>query len=162
MSVCFLVKKWTSDKLLFARWTNGQRINENRLGFRFPCPVSCPCLCSRQYFHVLVRVHLYIYVHAHIHVHFHVHVYFHVTLLQTEIETNGKQQLPFVCCKRKTEMANFCLFAANENGKRKFVEASTTRGTTKEALYTRMETAICICPSSGGGRFEYITWFCTE
>ncbi len=28
---------------------------------------------------------------------------------------------------------------------------------TKEALYTRMETAVCICPSSGGGRFEYFT-----
>jgi hypothetical protein len=28
---------------------------------------------------------------------------------------------------------------------------------TKEALYTRMETAICICPSSGGGRFEYFS-----
>jgi hypothetical protein len=28
---------------------------------------------------------------------------------------------------------------------------------TKEALYTRRETAVCICPSSGGGSFEYIT-----
>jgi hypothetical protein len=35
--------------------------------------------------------------------------------------TNGKQQLPFVCCKEKTESANLRLFAANGSGKRKFV-----------------------------------------
>ncbi len=40
-------------------------------------------------------------------------------ILQTEIRTNGKRQLPFMCCKRKT--ANFCLFAATGTGKRKFV-----------------------------------------
>jgi hypothetical protein len=28
---------------------------------------------------------------------------------------------------------------------------------TKEALYTRRETAVCICPSSGGESFEYTT-----
>jgi hypothetical protein len=33
--------------------------------------------------------------------------------------TYGKQQLPFVCCKRKTEAASFRLFSVN--GKRKFV-----------------------------------------
>ncbi len=33
--------------------------------------------------------------------------------------TNGKWQLLFVCCKRKTETANFHLFAENE--KQKFV-----------------------------------------
>ncbi len=27
----------------------------------------------------------------------------------------------------------------------------------KEAFYTRRETAVCICLSSGGGSFEYIT-----
>jgi hypothetical protein len=32
---------------------------------------------------------------------------------------NGKGQFPFVCCKKK-ETANFRLFAANRNGKRKF------------------------------------------
>jgi hypothetical protein len=31
----------------------------------------------------------------------------------------GKQQLPFVCCKQKSETANFRLFSAN--GKWKFV-----------------------------------------
>jgi hypothetical protein len=32
---------------------------------------------------------------------------------QTENGTNGKWQSPFVCCKWKTETANFRLFAAN-------------------------------------------------
>jgi hypothetical protein len=35
--------------------------------------------------------------------------------------TNGKWQLSFVFCKQKMEMANFRLFAANENGKWKVV-----------------------------------------
>ncbi len=35
-------------------------------------------------------------------------------------------------------------------------------GPTKEALYPRRETAVCICPISGGGRFVYINCFCTE
>ncbi len=35
--------------------------------------------------------------------------------------TNIKQQLPFVCWRQKMEMANFHLFAANGNGKQKFV-----------------------------------------
>ncbi len=35
---------------------------------------------------------------------------------QTANETNGIHQLPFVFCKRKTEMANIRLFAANGNG----------------------------------------------
>jgi hypothetical protein len=35
--------------------------------------------------------------------------------------TNTKRQLPYVCCEQKTETANFRLFAANGNGKRKFV-----------------------------------------
>jgi hypothetical protein len=38
-----------------------------------------------------------------------------VCLLQTE---NRNSKLPFVCCKQKTETANFRLFSAN--GKRKF------------------------------------------
>jgi hypothetical protein len=32
----------------------------------------------------------------------------------------GKRQFPFVCCKWKTETANFRLFAANGNEKWKF------------------------------------------
>ncbi len=34
-------------------------------------------------------------------------------------------------------------------------------GGVKEALYPRRETAVCICPSSGGGRFKYTNCFCT-
>jgi hypothetical protein len=34
--------------------------------------------------------------------------------------TNEKLQL-FLCCKQKTETANFRLFAANGNGKRRFI-----------------------------------------
>jgi hypothetical protein len=37
---------------------------------------------------------------------------------QTENRTNGKQQLPFICCKRKTATANFRLSVAN--GKRQW------------------------------------------
>jgi hypothetical protein len=40
---------------------------------------------------------------------------------QTENGTHGKRQLPFVCCKRKTETAYFHLFAGNGIGKRKFI-----------------------------------------
>ncbi len=32
----FFVNKRTNDKLPFTRWANGERIKENRLGFRFP------------------------------------------------------------------------------------------------------------------------------
>jgi hypothetical protein len=35
--------------------------------------------------------------------------------------TDGKWQLPFVCCKRKTEAENLPFFDANGNGNRKFV-----------------------------------------
>jgi hypothetical protein len=38
---------------------------------------------------------------------------------------NGKQQLLFVCRKRKTETSNFHLFAANKNRKQKFVFLGT-------------------------------------
>jgi hypothetical protein len=37
--------------------------------------------------------------------------------IYTAIGTNGNRQLPFVCCKRKTEKANFLWFSAN--GKQK-------------------------------------------
>jgi hypothetical protein len=33
---------------------------------------------------------------------------------------------------------------------------------TKETVYPRRETAVCICPSSGGRRFVYINCFCTK
>jgi hypothetical protein len=38
---------------------------------------------------------------------------------KAELKKNGK--VGFVCCIQKTEMANFCLFAANGNEKWKFV-----------------------------------------
>jgi hypothetical protein len=34
---------------------------------------------------------------------------------------DGERQLPFVCCKQKTETANFRSFARNGNEKQKFV-----------------------------------------
>jgi hypothetical protein len=34
-SVCFIINRRTNDKLPFAPWANGKRINKNRLGFRF-------------------------------------------------------------------------------------------------------------------------------
>jgi hypothetical protein len=44
-----------------------------------------------------------------------------VTLLETGKGTKGKRQILFVFYKQKTENANFHLFGANGNGKRKFV-----------------------------------------
>jgi hypothetical protein len=59
-----------------------------------PCPLSCSCLFSCPSPYIL-------------------HVYVH---LQVENGTNGKRQIPFICCKQKTETANFRLLAANGNG----------------------------------------------
>ncbi len=42
-------------------------------------------------------------------------------ILQMEYETNSKRKLQCVSCKQKTGTANFRLFAANGNGKPKFV-----------------------------------------
>jgi hypothetical protein len=39
----------------------------------------------------------------------------------TKNRTNRKQHFRFICCKQKTEVANFRLFAANRKGKQKFV-----------------------------------------
>jgi hypothetical protein len=50
-----------------------------------------------------------------------VYLFMSICDIYTENRTSGKWQFPFVCCKWKTEMANFRLFAANGNGKRKFV-----------------------------------------
>ncbi len=41
--------------------------------------------------------------------------------IYTKNRTNGQPQLPFVCCKWKMETVNLCVFAANGNGKQKFV-----------------------------------------
>jgi hypothetical protein len=98
---------------------------------------SSPCSCFHLFVSMLMSPCLY--VHASMstcfYVCFHTSclcLYLHVSMSpcpclnvsgmqQTENRTNGKQQLLFVCCKRKTETANFRLFAANRNGKRKFV-----------------------------------------
>ncbi len=47
--------------------------------------------------------------------------------MYTENGTNGKQKLPFVCCKWKKHTKNFRLFATNRNGKWKFVFLSRKR-----------------------------------
>jgi hypothetical protein len=41
---------------------------------------------------------------------------------------NGKQQLPFICCKWKTETANFPLFSANGKQKFAFLGQQTING----------------------------------
>jgi hypothetical protein len=51
----------------------------------------------------------------------HVYVSMFQEFPKRKTELNRKRQFPFVCYKRKTETANFHLFAANENGKRRFV-----------------------------------------
>jgi hypothetical protein len=47
-----------------------------------------------------------------------IYVYIYIYI---ENGTEGIRQLPFVSCKWKMEMANFCSFAANGNRKRKLV-----------------------------------------
>jgi hypothetical protein len=57
-----------------------------------PCfHVSCLCLHVSMSPFPCLRLHVY-------------------RIPLTENETNGKFEYPFVCRKRKTEMANFCLF----------------------------------------------------
>ncbi len=60
---------------------------------------------------------------------------------QIENRANGKQRLPFVCCKRETEMANFRLFATNGNGNRKFVFLGRQNITDRRLLFPQT------CPS---------------
>ncbi len=124
ISVCFFVNKRTNDKLLSVQWANCKHINENRLGFHFPVSPCPRPLCP--YIHVSMSPFLHVSC-LHVYVScFHVFMfpcgYLHVSRIpQTENGTNGKWKLPTVCCKQKTEMANFCSFAANRNGKRKFL-----------------------------------------
>jgi hypothetical protein len=94
--VCFFINKRAKDKLPFAWWANGK----NRLRIIAWASVFCLNLMS-PCFHVPCL---------------------HVSgILQMENGTNAKRQLPYVCCEQKMEIANFRLFAANGNGKRKFV-----------------------------------------
>jgi hypothetical protein len=95
----------------------------------FPCLMSMsPC------FHVSISMSSCLYVHVSMSMSpcpcLHVHVSMsmspcpclHVSrILQTENGTNRKRGLPFVCCKEKTETVNLRLFAADGNGKRKFL-----------------------------------------
>ncbi len=48
-------------------------------------------------------------------------VQLHYIDIYKENETNRKWQLPFVCCKQKTEITNFNMYPAKENGKQKLV-----------------------------------------
>jgi hypothetical protein len=53
---------------------------------------------------------MYIYIYISIYIYIYLYKY-------TESRPNGKLQLLFVCCKRKTKIT----FATNRNGKRRFV-----------------------------------------
>jgi hypothetical protein len=58
--------------------------------------VSIFCLKEQHislYIYIDIDIYLYIYIYAAILIH-----------TYTENRTNGKQQLPLVCCKRKTEV----------------------------------------------------------
>jgi hypothetical protein len=123
---------------LFHEEQTVKRMDENRLGFLFCFPFDfvfmsmspCPCL------HVQVSRPLCLCLHVSMTPCFHVScLCFHVSMSpspclcvsmfaefrNTENRTNGKRQLPFVCCKREMEMTDFRLFAANGNRKWKFV-----------------------------------------
>ncbi len=123
-SVCSVLNKRTNNKVLFGQWANGKRIKENRLGFRnpfyffhnmsefpnilIPClHAKTPCLCLHfSMFPCLMSTSPCLRVSG---------------IPQTENGTHGKWHLPFVFCERKTETANFHLFAANRKKKRKCV-----------------------------------------
>ncbi len=117
-SVRFFVNKRTNNELLFA---NGKRIKQMP-GLQ----ISVWCL------HVSMSPCLYFFMSPGLHVSmslcFHVSISMsscpclHVSgIPQTKNGSNGKQPLPFVFCKWKTEIANFRIFAANGNGKWMFV-----------------------------------------
>jgi hypothetical protein len=65
---------------------------------------------------------------------------------KTENGTNGKRQLPFVFCKRKTEMENFRLFTANRNRKQTFdfLGRQTINGN-RRLLFWQTCLSIVIC-----------------
>ncbi len=94
----FFVKQ-TNYKLSFAQWANSKWNKENCLDFRFPFSVWNN---SMYIYNSIFHIYIYIYIY-------------------TENGTDGIRQLPFVSCKWKMEMANFCSFAANGNRKRKLV-----------------------------------------
>ncbi len=67
--------------------------------------------------------------------------------LQTESRTKRKRQLLFVSCKRKIEMTNFCLFAANGNAKFLFLGRQILNGN-RRLLFQKM------CPSMVAGYID--------
>ncbi len=87
----FVHQQTDKDKLPFAQWANGKRILKKHMGF---------CFLFETVACIYMLPFQYIY---------------------TENWTMRKWQLPFVCCKPKTEMADFHLFPANGSGKRKLI-----------------------------------------
>jgi hypothetical protein len=70
-------------------------------------------------------------------------------ILQTENGTNGKQQLPFVFCKRKAGISNFSLFAAIRNRKLIFVFLGRQAINGNRRLLLQQT-----CPSMGDGSID--------
>ncbi len=83
--------KWQSSVCTISK---DKRTKDNRLGFCFPFETAA------YMYTVNLNGSIYIY---------------------TENKTKGKWQFLFVCCKWETETVNSYLFAANRNGKQKFV-----------------------------------------
>ncbi len=85
----------------------------------FPClHFSCPCF--HVYVSILPCLCLYFPMSPFLHVYMSPCLWLHVSGIQFRKRKRNwrKTQLPFVCCKRKMEMANFRLFAANGKWKR--------------------------------------------
>ncbi len=83
--------------------------------------------------------------------------------IYTENRTNGKLQLPFVCCKRKTETANFRLYCtANGNRKRNFVflgqqMINSSRRLLYQPACPSMMTSRISCDHSS---YQVFLWLC--
>ncbi len=108
--------KTTNNFLHDEQMVNGLRKIAWASVFRFPFDVSMspyPCL------HFLVSMspflHISILPCQCLHVSMSSSPCLHVSgILQMENRTSGKQQLPFLLCKRKTERANFLLFCCKQ------------------------------------------------
>ncbi len=80
----------------------------------FMSPYLCLHVAMYPFLHFPMS-HVYVSVFLCLHLHVSVSPCLHVSMsiclnvsgiLQTENETKGKRQLPFICCKQKTEMTN--------------------------------------------------------